>query len=82
MPLAPLRHLGMEGTGWGRPMSTLDDEAIARVLRQALRASAKRLKLDPASVASPAPGAVIARSREDELLRLDVHTYGATELVR
>jgi hypothetical protein len=63
-------------------MWTLDDEAIARVLRQALRASTKRLKLDPASVVSPVPGAVIARNREEELLRLDVHTYGATDLAR
>ncbi len=60
----------------------LDADVIDRQLREALTARAERLGLDPASITSPSPGALIARTCDGTLLRLDVSTYAAAELDR
>lgn len=60
----------------------LDAAVIDQQLREALLARAHRLGLDPASIASPSPGALVARTPDGALLRLDVHTYRAAELDR
>ena len=60
----------------------LDSAVIDRQLREALAARAGRLGLDPASIASPTPGALIARGVDGSLLRVDFRTYQASELDR
>jgi len=60
----------------------LDSAVIDRQLRAALAARAGRLGLDPASIASPTPGALIARGVDGSLLRVDFRTYQAGELDR
>ena len=60
----------------------LDAAVIDRQLREALAARAGRLGLDPASIASPTPGALIARGVDRSLLRVDFRTYQAGELDR
>ena len=60
----------------------LDSAVIDRQLREALAARAGRLGLDPASIASPTPGALIARGVDGSLLRVDFRTYQAGELDR
>ena len=60
----------------------LDWAVIDRQLREALAARAGRLGLDPASIASPTPGALIARGLDGSLLRVDFRTYQAGELDR
>lgn len=61
---------------------TLDLTLIDRQLREALTARAERLGLDRATINSPCPGALVARTTDGSLLRLDVSTYAATELER
>lgn len=63
-------------------MGQLDAATIDRQLREALIARAERLGLDPATVESPSPGALVARACDGTLLRLDVSTYAAAELAR
>ena len=60
----------------------LDWAVIDRQLREALAARAGRLGLDPASIASPTPGALIARGVDGSLLRVDFRAYQASELDR
>lgn len=60
----------------------LDAASIDRQLREALIARAERLGLDPATIASPSPGALVARTVDGTLLRLDVSTYAAADLER
>ena len=60
----------------------LDAATIDRLLRDALLARAEQLCLDRASITSPSPGAVVARTASGMLLRLDVSTYAAHELER
>ena len=60
----------------------LDVAVIDRQLRAALAARAGRLGLVPASIASPTPGALIARGVDGSLLRVDFRTYQAGELDR
>ena len=60
----------------------LDSAVIDRQLRAALAARAGRLGLDPASIAAPTPGALIARGIDGSLLRVDFRTYQAGELDR
>ncbi len=55
---------------------------LDRQLREALIARARRLGLDPATVASPSPGALTARSADGTLLRLDYHAYAPSDLER
>jgi hypothetical protein len=63
-------------------MARLDQVVIARQLREALVARAERLGLDPASIAAPSPGALIARADDGTLLRVDFRTYQARDLER
>lgn len=58
----------------------LDPAEVIEQLREALAARAARLGLDPDSIGSPAPGAITARTRRGELLRLDLCSYRAHEL--
>ena len=60
----------------------LDSAVIDRQLREALAARAGRLGLDPGSIASPTPGALITRGVDGSLLRVDFRTYQAGELDR
>ena len=60
----------------------LDLTLIDRQLREALTARAERLGLDRTTIDSPCPGALVARTTDGSLLRLDVSTYAATELER
>jgi hypothetical protein len=60
----------------------IDLATVDAQLRQALIARAHRLGLDPATVTSPSPGALVARSRDGGLLRVDFRTYSADELGR
>lgn len=62
--------------------TTLDAADLDRQLREALTARATRLGLDPATVATPCPGALTARSADGTLLRLDYHTYAPADLER
>ncbi len=55
---------------------------VEQQLREALVARADRLGLDPASIETPTPGAIIARGVGGELLRLDYRTYRGAELAR
>jgi hypothetical protein len=53
------------------------------VVDQQLRAAlAARLGLDRASIDSPVPGVLIARSADGTVLRLDYRTYQSHELTR
>jgi hypothetical protein len=56
------------------------DQAKVAALRDLLREAADRLALDPASITSPSPNAIIATAPDGSLLRLDVSRYSATEL--
>jgi hypothetical protein len=60
---------------------TTDNEFV-RAVREALRAQATRLALDPASISSPSPAAITGRTANGALVRLDVSTYEAAELSR
>lgn len=60
----------------------IDPVEISKELREALLARADRLGLDPASVRSPSPGALIARQHNGDVLRLDIHAYTRSELAR
>lgn len=60
--------------------TTLDVAAVERQLRGALAARAGRLGLYPATIALPSPGALIARSADGMLLRLDYRTYAPRDL--
>jgi hypothetical protein len=51
-------------------------------LREAVVARAKQLGLNPATISSPSSGALVARTSDGTLLRLDVSTYAAHELAR
>lgn len=62
--------------------TSLDGAALERQLREALAARAGRLGLDPATIASPSPGALIARSPDGLLLRLDFKMYSPRDLER
>lgn len=68
---------GQEAAKSPATMDEIDSE-----LRAALRARAERLGLDASSIASPSPGALIARGTDGGLLRLDYRTYRAGELER
>lgn len=72
------------GTTNGRqtPAPRLEVAVIDEQLRQALIARAERLGLDPRTVASPSPGALIARTPDGNLLRLDFRAYPAGEITR
>lgn len=65
-----------------KDLERLGAATIDRQLREALIARAERLGLDPATIASPGPGALVARTTDGTLLRLDVSTYAAAELER
>lgn len=60
----------------------LSAATIDRQLREALIARAERLGLDPATIGSPSPGVLVARTSDGTLLRLDISTYAAAELER
>jgi hypothetical protein len=60
-------------------MSADNRDAVTE-LRQMLREAAARLALDPATIASPTPVAIIGRTRDGSLLRLDVSSYRPQEL--
>jgi hypothetical protein len=60
----------------------LEAAEIDGQLRAALAARADMLDLDPATIRSPSPGALIARSHDGTLLRIDFHAYPAHELER
>jgi hypothetical protein len=60
----------------------LDAAEIDGQLRAALAARAEMLDLDPATIRSPSPGALIARSHNGTLLRIDYYAYPAHELER
>jgi hypothetical protein len=60
----------------------LDPAVVDHQLRTALAARAARLGLDPASITSPAPRVLIARSADGTVLRLDYRTYQPHELTR
>jgi hypothetical protein len=60
----------------------LDAAEIDGQLRAALAARADMLDLDPDTIRSPSPGALIARSHDGTLLRIDYHAYPAHELER
>ena len=75
----------MDDTAHGnRPLSPRRPPVheIAEQLRQALTARAERLGLDPTSIRAIAPGALIARSRDGGLLRMDFREYERDELTR
>jgi hypothetical protein len=55
---------------------------IAEQLRLALVARAERLGLDPTSIRIAAPSALIARSPDGGLLRMDFRAYARDELTR
>jgi hypothetical protein len=57
--------------------NTLTDD-----LREAILARAARLGIDPTSVNSPSPHAVVARTYAGDLLRLDVSAYRSADLDR
>lgn len=61
---------------------TTPDEEVIRAIRDALRERATQLALDPASIMSPVPAAITARSAGGALIRLDVSSYQAAELTR
>ncbi len=63
-------------------MTTTETQKLDRLLRDALRARAARLALDPASITSPTPDAITARGLDGSLLRLDYHRYDQRELSR
>lgn len=71
-----------DGTRIGSNAPALDAALVDNQLREALAARAERLGIDPASITTPAPGAVIARSAGGALLRLDFRTYRPDELIR
>lgn len=60
----------------------LADAALEKELREALAARAARLGLDPESIRSPSPGALVARAADGVLLRIDFHAYQARDLER
>lgn len=66
----------------GSDGTALDTAGLDRQLREALTVRATRLGLDPATVASPCPGALTARSADGTLLRLDYHAYAPADLDR
>lgn len=72
----------MAGTGAGGRDAGLDVAAVDGLVREPLAGRAHRLGLDPATIVSPGPGAVIARRPDGTLLRLDVSMYRAADLER
>ena len=60
----------------------LDQAEVDRQLREGLQSRAERLGIDPLSITSPTPGALIARAHDGELLRVDFRTYASHELER
>jgi hypothetical protein len=60
----------------------IDQDEVSRQLREALVARAERLGLDPRTVHSPSPGALVARRANGDVLRLDFHAYTREELGR
>ena len=65
-----------------RDANRIDLAEIERLLREALAERAARYGIDRASITSPAPGAVIARTAGGDLLRMDVSAYRASDLNR
>lgn len=63
-------------------MNGEDARRLNELLCAALRAHATRLALDPASITSPAPGAITARGMNGSLLRVDYRNYQPSELSR
>jgi hypothetical protein len=63
-------------------MATLGTDEITRELRDALTARAQRLDLAVDSIHPPSPGAMVARTTNDDLLRLDIAVYASEELSR
>lgn len=61
---------------------TPDNDDIVHAIRDMLRAVAPQLALDPASITSPSPTAVIVRTVDGALVRVDVTTYQVAELNR
>lgn len=59
-----------------------DQEQTVEQLRETLRAAATRLAVDPASITSPTPAAITARTTSGQLLRVDVSSYAPCELSR
>lgn len=49
-------------------------------LREVLRSRAAQLSLDPATITSPSPNAITAKTPDGSLLRLDVSRYEPMEL--
>jgi hypothetical protein len=72
----------LDATEPGSRPDRLDVGEIDGQLRAALAAHAERLGLDPATIRSPSPGALTARSHDGTLLRIDYHAYPARELER
>jgi hypothetical protein len=71
-------------TGDGRSSGRrgIDAAAVDEQLREALAARAARLGLDPASITSPTPGALVVRGLDGAVLRLDYRTYQPSDLTR
>lgn len=63
-------------------MATLGTDEITRELRDALTVRAHRLDLAVESIHSPSPGAMVARTTNGDLLRLDIAVYASEELAR
>lgn len=57
-------------------------EQLVKAIRGVLRTRAAQLALDPATIRSPSPTSITARTANGELLRVDVATYRPTELSR
>jgi hypothetical protein len=57
-------------------------EQVTEELSRALRDHAHELRIDPASIRSPSPHAVTARTHDGALFRLDYDTYPETALDR
>lgn len=58
------------------------NQEVTERLREAICDAAERLALDPASITSPTPAAITARTRDGDLVRLDVSSYPPDGLSR
>jgi hypothetical protein len=57
-----------------------DEDVMIAALTALLRARAEQLALDPASICSPAPHSITARTYGGSLLRVDLSLYSRAEL--
>lgn len=65
-----------------REWARIEMADVERELREALAARAARLGLEPGSITSQAPGAVVARTIDGSVVRLDAMLYERAELDR